>query len=177
MKIKFKPENTNKARNIRFIVYFVSAIVLSVANLTVINYISVEGLMPDLTLILCVLIAVREGQFIGVFAGFFIGLIFDFLSPEAVIGTGALTKTVVGLIAGWFHREKKTDFIIGSYRFLLIVLFSSIVHNAIYFFMYVKSSELMFMPFFLKYGIAISLYTTVFAVFPMMLKMPKKGYL
>ena len=93
-----------------------------------------------------------------------------------VIGSAALAKLFVGLIAGWFYKENNANKTIGSYQFLIIVYISAMVNNLVYFFIHIESDQLAFWPFFLKYGLAISLYTTVFAVFPMLSKIPRKGY-
>ena len=159
----------------RYIGYAILAIVLSIVHLVMINFIQVGGLTPDFLLILCIWIAIREGQFTGLFAAFLIGLFFDFISSD-VIGTNALSKTVAAFIAGFFYKEGKASQIIHSFPFLIIVLACSFVHNIVYFFFYIKSSQLNFFNFFIKYGIALSFYTTVFATFVVLFKIPRKRY-
>ena len=158
-----------KSRNMRLLVYAVVAILLTIIDIVFLNFISIGGITPDLLLILVVWISIYEGQFIGIFSGFAIGLLFDIASMD-VLGTNALTKTVAALVAGFFYREGKEARIIGSISFLAIVLLCSVIHNLIYFFFYIKLSEISFLSFFLKYGIALSVYTTVFAVFGMLMK-------
>ncbi len=173
MKIIFDRKE-KKSKAVRYISYAIAALLLSVVNIVLLDFIAVGSLTPDFILILVVWIAVTEGQFIGIFAGFLCGLLFDFITHD-VIGTNALAKTMAAFVAGWFYKENKADFTIGSYRFLVIVFIGSLVHNFIYFFFYIKSTEISFFPFFMKYGLATSLYTTVFAIFPMLLKIPKRG--
>jgi rod shape-determining protein MreD len=164
-----------KPPHIRYFNYAIIAMLLSVAHLLILDLIRVGNFTPDLLLILVVWIAIREGRFTAVVAGFFIGLLFDIVSAD-VIGTNALAKTVGGFIAGFFYREGKEDLILGSFRFLIITFIASVFHNLVYFFFFIKLSELSFITFFLKYGIAISLYTTVFAIFAMLIKNPRRPF-
>ena len=174
MKIIFDKSNKGKARPIRFTYYAIAALLLAFINIVLLDFIAVGTLTPDFLLILCVWITITEGQFVGLFAGFLCGILFDVVSHD-LIGTNAVAKTVVGFVAGWFFKEGKANFTLGSYRFLIIVFVCSIVHNLIYNFFYIKSTEIAFLPFFFKYGLATSLYTTVFAIFGMLIKIPRKG--
>lgn len=65
---------------IRYIIYSIVALVLSLVQIQFIDLISIEGIKPDLLLILCVWIALAEGQFLGLFWAFGIGLLFDLVS-------------------------------------------------------------------------------------------------
>jgi rod shape-determining protein MreD len=170
--MRIEQQSALSKTTVRYTTYTMVALLLAVLDVILLDFISVGGLTPDLLLILVVWITLSEGQFVGLFAAFACGILYDVISVD-IIGSNALAKVVVALIAGWFWKENSVQQNIGSYRFLIIVLISSIVHNLIYFFMYIKYSEINFLPFFLKYGIAISLYTTVFAIFPMLFKIPR----
>jgi len=172
MRIEVQDTKSRK-ETIRYISYAIVLLLMSVAHLTLMDFISVGGITPDLLIILSVWISLKEGQFKGVVAGFTAGLFFDIISLD-VIGTNALSKTLVGFISGYFYKEGASDSIIGSYRFLLIVLGCAFVHNLIYFFFYLKPSEISFFMFFIKYGVAQTLYTTVFAIFGLLVKIPRK---
>lgn len=173
MKISFNKDE-QKPQQIRFVIYALTALIISVANLVVLNFVEVAGLTPDLLLILVVWIAIVEGQFKGIFAGFAIGLLFDVISAD-VFGINALSKTLVAFIAGFFYRDGKHNQILGNFRFVLIVLSCSIAHNLVYYFFYIKLSQLDSFSFIWKYGLASTLYTTVVSVFPMLTKMRRKG--
>lgn len=152
---------------LRYLVYAVFALLISVIHGTVLKYVAVGYVTPDLLLIFVVWVAVSEGQFVGTVAGFLSGLLFDVVSKD-VLGTNALAKTVAGFIAGYFFKEGFNAQIIGSYRFILIVAVAAFVHNLLYFFFYVQPMEVTFISFFTVYGVATTLYTTVVAVFPML---------
>lgn len=166
-------EQAGRQFPIRYIVYAISALLLNILQIALPDFVDIGGITPDLLIILCVWIALAEGQFIGLFAGFAIGLLFDVVSAD-VIGTNALAKLVAAFVAGWFYKKGQDDKIIGSYRFILIVLLSTFIHNLIYFFFYIKASELVFIEFFLKYGFASTLYTSVVSVIAMLIRIPKK---
>lgn len=166
MKLIFEEKITNKYRSIRILRYAIAAILLSFIHVVLLDLVSVGGITPDLLLILVVWITLAEGRFIGLFAGFAIGLLFDIISFD-VIGLNALVKTIVAFIAGWFYREGKFEQTVGRFRFLFIIFLSSMIHNLIYFFFYIKISNISYFSLFLKYGLAISFYTTVFAILVM----------
>lgn len=153
----------------RYIIYAVLAMVLSLVQFSLLNFVEVQGITPDLLLILCAWISIREDRFVGTVAGFLIGLTLDIVSFD-LVGINAFTKTIAGFVAGSFHKEGKEMLILHGLKFLLIVFISSFIHNLIYFFFYIKLSNLTFLSFFMKYGIAFSFYTTVFAVIPMLIK-------
>lgn len=160
---------------LRYVAYAIIALLLAVIHVLGLNLIAVAGVTPDLLLILTVWIAVTEGQFAGQFAGFGCGLLFDIVSAD-VMGTNALAKAIAGFIAGYFYKEEEGRELAGSYKFLLIVLLCAFIHNLIYFFFYIRPTEIPFLLFFLKYGVASTLYTTVAAIFPMLIKSRRRSW-
>ncbi len=175
MKIKIEKQDPRRDIALKYVRYALVALLLSVVHIVLLDLISVAGITPDLLLILVIWIAVIEGPMPGLLAGFTIGLLFDVISMD-VIGTNALAKIITAFIAGWFYREGTLEHKLGRFRFLIIVFIGSIVHNLVYFFFYIKLSELSFFSFFTKYGLAMSLYTTVFAVFAMLFRLSGKRY-
>jgi rod shape-determining protein MreD len=167
MQIVFDRSQLERNPALRFVAYGVVALVLSVLHVAFLRFIAVSSVTPDLLLILTVWIALFEGQFVGMFAGFFCGLLFDVVSAD-VLGSNALAKTAAAFVAGYFWKEGFATEIIGTFRFLVIIAICGLVHNLLYYFFYVKPMEISFPMFFLTYGVATTLYTTVAAVFPMM---------
>ncbi len=161
------------SKKTRFFIYAGVALIISILQILILDTISIAGLTPDLLVILCAVISIREGQFIGLIAGFIIGLFFDIVSFD-VIGTNALAKTFVGFFSGYFYKEgfHKTTF--RSIKFIAIVFASSLVNNFIYYLIYIEPMELSFFRFFIKYGIAMAFYTTVFSIFVLFYNMRKK---
>jgi rod shape-determining protein MreD len=152
---------------LRYIGYGVIALLLSVVHVVFLRFMQVSSVTPDLLLIFTVFIAIYEGQFTGMIAGFLCGLLFDAISTD-VIGTNALAKTFAGFVAGYFYRENQGIQIVGSLNFLLIVALSGFIHNLVYSFFFIKPMQVSFWVFFLQYGLAATLYTTVTALFLML---------
>ena len=126
---------------------------------------------PDLFIIFVIWLTLKEGTYFGLFAGFFIGLLFDIISVD-IIGTNALAKTVAAFIAGFFYKERETSKITKSNKFILITLLVTLIHNLIYFFFYIKTSDQNFMVFYLRYGLSATLYTTFCASLVFLFQIP-----
>lgn len=160
---------------LRYMAYGILAMVLSVLHVVFLKYMEVSSVTPDLLLILIVWIALAEGQFIGLFAGFFCGILFDIVSAD-VLGSNALAKTIAGFVAGYFAKEGMAMEIVGSFRFLLIVAICGLIHNLIYFFFYIQPMQMGFGSFLVVYGAATTLYTMVIAIFPMLIVSRRKEF-
>ncbi len=79
-----------------------SAVLLGVAVLlqsTVLRWVALKGVKPDLALILLVFVAVRRGSLSAQTSGFLAGLLEDILSLSPV-GFNALLRTVLGFFYG-----------------------------------------------------------------------------
>ena len=172
MRLNFDPvKSKNIIRN--YFIYGLIALILSLLQISILNLIEVKGITPDLLLILVVWIALAEGQFVGIFFGFGIGLLFDFMTLD-VIGTNALTKTIAAFLVGYFYKEGHVSERLGSFFFVLVTLVAAIVHNLIYYIFYIRLSDLNYLDFFIRYGLATSVYTGVFAIIAMLLNIPRK---
>ncbi len=153
----------------RFVLYAIVALVLTVITIVFLNFLAIGGVAPDVLLILCVWVALSEGQFAGMLFAFAVGMIFDVASSD-VLGSNALAKLLAAFAAGYFYSEKKVNENLGTVRFLIVVTAAGLVHNLIYYFLYIRPTEISFTGFFVKYGIASTLYTTVLAIVPMLWK-------
>lgn len=172
MKINLQA-NEKKSVIYRYVYYGILALLLSLAHVLIIDLIAVANITPDLMVILIAWIALREGRFVGIIAGFTGGLVFDYITHD-VLGMNALVKTLVAFIAGSFYKEGKEDLTLGGFKFIGIVFLTSLVHNCIYFLFNIKMTEMNFFTFISKYGLAFTFYTTVFAAFPTLWKMRQK---
>ncbi|GAB1429676.1 hypothetical protein MASR2M18_05080 [Ignavibacteria bacterium] len=154
---------------IRYIFYGMTSFLLAILHMSFLDLISVGGVAPDLLLLLTIWIAVSEGRMPGMTVGFLSGILLDVISDD-VLGTNALAKTMAGFIAGYFYSEKNSKTLPANYAFLGVTALSSFLHNCVYFFFYVRPTEINYFEFFLKYGLASTLYTTVAGIFPMLFK-------
>lgn len=168
-----KPTIDINSKKVRYLIYAGVALVISILQILFLDTISIAGMTPDLLIIVCVMIAIREGQFEGIIAGFAIGLFFDIVSFD-LIGTNALAKIFVGFVAGYFYKEGFHQATFSNIKFIFIIFLSSLVNNIIYYLIFIKPMELSFFTFFVKYGLAMAFYTTVFSVFVLFYNMRKR---
>ena len=142
------------------------ALALLLLQTTFIPFLSVAGFLPDLLLIWVVYIAVTRGQMEATVTGFVVGLLQDVVTIQ-FFGLTALTKTVAGFVAGYFFNENSTEQTLGSYRFLMIILLSSFVHNVIYYGIFLQGIQDAVFTTTLEFSIATSVYTGLLGVLPM----------
>lgn len=153
---------------LRYIVYAVAALLLAVASVVLVPFLAIDGIVPDIVLIWAVWVALVEGQMIGMLAGFGAGLVLDIVSAD-VLGSNALAKLIAVFIAGYFYLETREQEVTGSIRFPLIIMLCGLIHNLIYFFFYLRPTEITFTTFFLRYGVFTTLYTAVISLLPMLI--------
>lgn len=133
----------------------------------IIRFLSIDGIVPDLVLLWVVALAIRRGQIPATSAGFLLGLAQDILSGDGMLGLSALTKTLAGFIAGYFYNENKTLQTMGSYRILLIAGLVSLVHDGLYFLLFLQGSGISWSRSLLAYGLPTTAYTLAIALIPM----------
>ena len=159
----------------RLIWYAIAALFLLLVQLNL-GVIAVENVVPDLLVIYIVVIALLEGQFSGIIAGFVVGLSYDLISSD-IDGTNALSKLLAGFIAGHFYdKGLGWQGAIGTSGFLGIVAGTTFIHNIVYYFFYVQPADLSFWSFFLRGGLAGVLYTTVIAALVMLVTARRKTW-
>lgn len=108
----------------------VLALLLGLALLlesTVLQFVLVAGVKPDLVLVLVVFYAITNGPREGAFLGFMGGLAQDFLSGY-YLGLNALSFTVVGYLVGLGHTRlfKESPFILAGVTFLATMAFEGV---------------------------------------------------
>lgn len=133
---------------------------------TFIPFLSIGGFFPDVLVVWIVYTAIRRGQIEATVVGFIVGLLQDMLTTQ-FFGLGAMSKTVCGFAAGYFFNENNTEQILGSYRFIFITLVSSLIHNVLYYGMFLQGSGDSVLSNILEFSIATSIYTCIISVLPM----------
>jgi rod shape-determining protein MreD len=149
--------------------YFRSALailVLLLLQTTFIPFISIAEFLPDLLLVWVVYIAITRGQLEATVTGFAVGLLQDALATQ-FFGLMALTKTLAAFVAGYFFNENLTEQTLSSYRFLLIIALSSLVHNGLFYAVFLQGIQDAVVSTTIEFSLATSLYTAVVGVFPM----------
>jgi rod shape-determining protein MreD len=139
-----------------------------VLQTTIIRFLAVQMIVPDLILLWIVYLAVRRGQIAATTGGFLLGLAFDLLSgPDSMLGLAALSKTAAGFIAGYFYNQNKITQTLGGYQFILITVIASLVHNLLYFVILLQGSGITWSSALLQYGIPTTAYTAALGLLPM----------
>lgn len=152
----------------RTVGYIVLSVILVLLQTTLVRYLAIETIVPDLLLIWIVYVALQEGQATATIAGFLIGLSVDLLSgSDGMLGLSALAKTAAGFCAGYFFNENKTQQILGGYQFLLVVGVASSVHNILYFLIFLQGTDLSWWDAILMFGLPATAYTVAAALLPM----------
>jgi len=152
----------------RWITTVLFSLLLLVVQTTIVRFLSIETIGPDILVIWVVALGIRDGHITGATIGFFAGLALDLLSgADGLLGLAALSNTAAGFIAGYFYNENKTYQTLGSYQFLLILAGSALVHNLIYFIIFLQGSGIRWWNAILLYGLPSMLYTTAVGVLPM----------
>jgi rod shape-determining protein MreD len=142
------------------------ALGLLILQTTFIPFLSIGGFLPDLFVIWIVYVAIRRGQLEASIAGFAVGLLQDAVTMQ-FFGLGALSKAVCGFVGGYFFNENNTEQTLGSYRFLLIVLFSSMIHNLIYYGIFLQGVQDSVIATAIELSLATSVYTGAVSILPL----------
>lgn len=154
------------------ILLFIAALLIQII---IVPFISIEGIIPDLILIILVYYTLKNGQLFGTVLGSVYGLAFDLITG-GIIGSTMFTKTLAGFIAGFFYNENKKDIYFTSYSFLLIVLLCSIIDSVA--FTLISSFEITTNIFSLliNQGLFPAVYTTVLSTI-ITIFYPKRRYI
>jgi rod shape-determining protein MreD len=152
----------------RVIGYILVSLLLLLLSTTLVKFLAISEIVPDILLVWIVYVAIREGQIAGMTAGFLVGLVVDLLSgPDGMTGVSALAKTVAGFLAGYFYNENKTLQTLGGYQFIVAIGVVSLVHNVIYFLIFLQGTDMSWWRMILVYGVPTMLYTAAIGLLPM----------
>lgn len=140
------------------------------AQTTLMRFVSIGTIIPDIALLWIVVLALQRGQSAGCTAGFGIGLALDLLAgADGMLGLSALSKTVAGFMAGYFFNENKTAQTLGGLRFLSVVGLVATIHFTLYFVIFLQGSDVSWWQAVLLHGVPATMYTTAAALIPMLL--------
>jgi rod shape-determining protein MreD len=136
---------------------------LLVIQTTIVPLIAVNGIIPDLIIILLVFYTLKMGQLHGTVIGFIYGLLIDLITG-GLLGSSMLSKTITGFVTGYFYNENKKDIYLKSFLFSLIVLLGSTVDSFILSFFSTADLNISITTFFIEQGILPGIYTAVFSI-------------
>lgn len=104
-------------------------VLATVAQVVVFPYVAVDGVVPNLALVLVVVAAFARGSEFGAVLGFSAGLLLDLAPPaDHVAGRWALALVVVGYLAGRVRRDARSSTLTA----VLVVGACSFVGTSVY---------------------------------------------
>jgi len=142
-----------------FIIFFFVYLV----QITVVPFIRLAGVIPDLILILLVYYSISRGQLYGTVLGAGYGLLIDLISGN-LLGLSMLSKTIAGFVAGYFTGESKKDTNVSTYNFSLIVLLCSIIDTIVFTFFSTFDLQTNILSILFEQALLPSLYTAVVSI-------------
>lgn len=146
--------------------YFWSIILffpLLLIQTTILPIIAINGIVPDLVIILLIFYSMRLGQIYGTILGFLYGFLFDMITGS-LLGSTMISLTVAGFIAGYFSNENKRHIYFNNYFFVLIVIMCATINFVLNSFFSSAELNTNLIHLFLNQGIFPALYTSVISL-------------
>lgn len=117
----------------KIILYTILIFTFVTIQVTLLNFISIFGITPNLVIILIVSISLLQGRIDGAAVGFFVGLCLDAVIGIA-LGYHALIGMLLGLALGNINKRlfKENVFIMAIFTFISTIFFESAIIFASY---------------------------------------------
>jgi rod shape-determining protein MreD len=148
---------------IKYILPLLVFIPVALIQLTVIPFVSIEEVIPDLLLIAIVYFSIAYGQTFGTITGASYGLVYDLISGS-LIGSNMLSKTVAGFVAGYFSGETKKEQYLYTYSFTIVVFTSALIDTMIFSFFSVIDFNTNFLMALFNHALMPSIYTSLVSI-------------
>jgi rod shape-determining protein MreD len=132
-------------------------------QLTVIPFVAIQEVVPNLILIAVVYFSISNGQIFGTITGASYGLLFDLISGN-LVGSHMLSKTVAGFVAGYFSGETRREKYIYTYSFTLVILLSALADAMIFSFFSVIDFNTNFLMALFNHALSPSIYTSIVSI-------------
>jgi len=117
----------------RIILYIILIFTFVTTQVTLLNFVKIFGVTPNIVIILIVSISLLEGRIHGATVGFFTGLCLDAVVGIA-LGFQALLGMLLGLALGNINKRffKENIFVMATCTFISTILFESTITFAYY---------------------------------------------
>ena len=132
-------------------------------QLTVIPFVAIQEVIPNLILIAVVYFSISNGQIFGTITGASYGLLFDLISGN-LVGSHMLSETVAGFVAGYFSGETRREKYLYTYSFTLVVLLSALADAMIFSFFSVIDFNTNFLMALFNHALLPSIYTSIVSI-------------
>ncbi|KAA0242749.1 MAG: rod shape-determining protein MreD [Ignavibacteriales bacterium] len=146
--------------------YFIPLLIfipVVIIQLTIIPFVSIQEVVPNLLLISVVYFAIANGQIIGTVNGALYGLLYDLISGN-LVGSNMLSLTVAGFIAGYFSGETKREKYLFTYSFSLVVVICALINATIFSLFSVIDFNTNFVQALFNHALLPSIYTAVVSI-------------
>jgi len=146
--------------------YFIPLLVfipVVLIQLTVVPFISIQEVIPNLLLVAVVYFSIAYGQIYGTITGAWYGLLYDLISGN-LVGGSMLSMTVAGFVAGYFSGETKLDKYLYTYSFTIVVFLSALIDTIIFSFFTVIDFNTNFLTALFNYALLPSIYTSLVSI-------------
>ncbi|MCF8260541.1 MAG: rod shape-determining protein MreD [Melioribacteraceae bacterium] len=131
---------------------------LLLIQITLVPFITVEFVGPDLLLILLCYYSIKYGHTYGALAGFIMGAIFDLASGGA-LGSMMFAKTLSGFLAGYFCDENKFKERTFTLTFSIIIFGIAIVDSFIFTLLSSTTANISLINLLFRHNILSALFT------------------
>ena len=142
---------------------FITFLIVLLVQLTVIPFIAIAGIIPDLILISLVYYSISRNQFYGTVLGASYGFLIDLITGS-LLGSSMLSKTIAGFTAGYFSAEAKKDININTYIFSLIVFICALIDSIIFSFFSAFDVQTNIFKLLFEQALLPSLYTATVSI-------------
>ena len=101
-----------------------------VSQVVVLRHVAIDGVVPDLALVVVVVVAIRRGPEAGAALGFAAGLLLDLAPPaDHVAGRWALALVLAGFLAGRVREDARSStltsvLVVGACSFVATSVFA-----------------------------------------------------
>lgn len=159
--------------NIEALKPYLFYIPLLVLQLTVVPIISIEGIAPDLSILLLVLYTLKRGRMWGLVAAAVFGFFYDMVSGNA-LGATMFSQAVAVFFTGLFYKEQHSERFISNYKFSLILFLGAVINSVIFTFLANYDTGNSVTAIIFRQGILPALYTSLIGGFVSVFY-PKRG--
>ncbi len=136
---------------------------VAVIQLTIIPFISIGAIVPNLLIILLVFFTLKNGQIYGTILGSIFGLLFDIVTG-GFLGSTMFSLTLSGFVAGYFYSETRKEFYTTTYFFLIIIFITSFSNSFLTLLLSSTEIKLSASSLILEQGVLPSIYTSIISL-------------
>jgi len=134
-----------------------------IVQLTIIPFIAIGAIVPNLLIILLVFFTLKNGQIYGTILGSILGLLYDIVTG-GFLGSTMFSLTLSGFVAGYFYSDTRQEFYTTTYFFLLIVFITSFANSFLTLLLSSAEIKLSTSALILEQGVLPSIYTSIISL-------------